>query len=90
MRRVTQRTRFRRDVKRQKRRGRDIEKLIAVVTVLSKEGVLPQRLRSHKLLGDWGGVWECHVEPDWLLIYDVSDEEVLLIRTGTHADLFRK
>ena len=88
MRRVTQRTQFRRDFKRQKRRGRDIEKLIAVVGVLSKEGVLPRR--PHKLSGDWGGVWECHVEPDWLLIYDVSDEEVLLVRTGTHADLFRK
>ncbi len=90
MRRVTQRTQFRRDFKRQTRRGKDIEKLITVVGVLSKEGVLPRRLRPHKLLGDWGGVWECHVEPDWLLIYDVSDEEVLLIRTGTHADLFRK
>lgn len=90
MRRVTQRTQFRRDFKRQKRRGRDIEKLITVVGVLSKEGVLPRRLRPHKLSGDWGSVWECHVEPDWLLIYDVSDEEVLLIRTGTHADLFRK
>ncbi len=41
------------------------------------------------LSGEWGGVWECHLEPDWLLIYDVSDEEVLLIRTGTHADFFR-
>ena len=90
MRRVTQRTQFRRDFKRQKRRGKDIEKLITVVAVLSKEGVLPRRLRPHKLSGDWGGVWECHVEPDWLLIYDVSDEEVLLVRTGTHADLFRK
>ncbi len=88
MRRVTQRTRFRRDIRRQKRRGRDIEKLIAVVGALSKEGVLPQRLRPHKLSGDWAGVWECHIEPDWLLIYDVSDEEVLLIRNGTHADLF--
>ncbi len=90
MRRVTQRTQFRRDVKRQKRRGKDIEKLIAVVGALSKEGVLPRRLRPHKLSGDWGGVWECHVEPDWLVIYDVSDDEILLIRTGTHADLFRR
>lgn len=90
MRQVMQRTRFRRDFKRQKRRGRDTEKLIAIVRVLARDGVLPRRLRPHKLSGDWGSVWECHVEPDWLLIYDVTDETVLLIRTGTHAELFRK
>jgi mRNA interferase YafQ len=89
VRRVTQRRLFRRDIKRQKRRGKDIEKLIAVVGMLAKQGVLPRRLRPHRLSGDWGGIWECHVGPDWLLVYDITDEEVLLIRTGSHADLFR-
>jgi len=89
MRQIRQRTRFRRDFRRQKRRGKDTEKLIAVVRVLAKDGAPPAQLRPHKLSGEWGSVWECHIEPDWLLIYDLTDEAVFLIRTGTHADLFR-
>ncbi|MGD0023228.1 MAG: type II toxin-antitoxin system YafQ family toxin [Xanthobacteraceae bacterium] len=46
--------------------------------------------RPHPLKGDWKGYWECHISPDWLLIYKVTDEEVLLARTGTHADLFER
>jgi mRNA interferase YafQ len=88
MRRVTQRRRFRDDLKRQKRRGKDIGDLIAAVELLAEHGTLPTAYRPHKLSGAWSGVWECHIEPDWLLIYVVTDEEVLLIRTGTHADLF--
>jgi mRNA interferase YafQ len=88
MRRVAQRRRFRDDLKRQKRRGKDIRDLIAAVELLAEYGTLPSAYRPHKLSGAWSGVWECHIEPDWLLIYVVTDEEVLLIRTGTHADLF--
>jgi len=88
MRRVAQRRQFRNDIKRQKRRGKDIEELIAAVELLVEQGSLPAAYRPHRLSGEWRGVWECHIEPDWLLIYAVSDEEVLLIRTGTHADLF--
>jgi mRNA interferase YafQ len=88
VRRVAQRKQFRNDVRRQKRRGKDIEELVAAVELLAEEGSLPAAYRPHKLSGEWRGVWECHIEPDWLLIYAVSDEEVLLIRTGTHADLF--
>jgi len=88
MRRTVQRKQFRADVKRQKRRGKNIEELVAVVGLLVEEGVLPPAYAAHKLSGPWSGVWECHIEPDWLLIYTVADEEVLLIRTGTHADLF--
>src|SRR5271166_3662648 len=44
--------------------------------------------RAHKLSGEWKGLWECHIEPDWLLIYDITSAEVLLIRTGAHSDLF--
>lgn len=43
---------------------------------------------QHKLSGEWSGFWECHIESDWLLIYDVTDEAVLLAGTGSHADLF--
>ncbi|HEY5067233.1 MAG TPA: type II toxin-antitoxin system YafQ family toxin [Xanthobacteraceae bacterium] len=88
MRRVAQQKQFRNDVKRQKRRGKDVEELIAAIELLAEEGSIPTAYRPHKLSGEWRGVWECHIEPDWLLIYAVTDEEVLLIRTGTHADLF--
>jgi len=88
MRRVRQQARFRHDLKRQKRRGKDVEELIVVVELLAQEGELPAGYHPHRLTGEWKGVWECHIEPDWLLIYDVTPEEVLLIRTGTHLDLF--
>ena len=88
MRRICQHARFRRDLKRQKRRGKDIEDLIAVVELLAQEGELPAGFRPHQLSGEWKGVWECHIEPDWLLIYEITAVEVTLIRTGTHHDLF--
>jgi mRNA interferase YafQ len=88
MRRIAQRKQFRADLKRQKRRGRDIEELIAAVELLAEQGTLPSAYRPHRLTGEWIGVWECHIEPDWLLIYTVTDAEILLIRTGTHDDLF--
>lgn len=88
MRRVIQRTKFRRDYKRQKRRGKNIDKLEAVVATLSSDGILDGTYRPHKLSGIYEGLWECHVESDWILIYDSTDEEVLLVRTGTHIDLF--
>jgi mRNA interferase YafQ len=88
MRRITQRKQFRNDLKRQKRRGKDLEDIITVVELLAETGTLPSAYRPHKLSGEWKGVWECHIEPDWLLIYDITDAEVLLIRTGTHSDLF--
>ena len=88
MRRIAQRQQFRDDLKRQKRRGKDIGELVAAVELLAEQGELPSPYRAHKLSGDWSGVLECHIEPDWLLIYSVTDDEVLLIRTGTHADLF--
>jgi mRNA interferase YafQ len=88
MRRIAQRKQFRADLKRQKRRGKDIEELFSAVELLAEQGALPAAYAAHRLSGEWSGVWECHIEPDWLLIYTVTSEEVLLIRTGTHADLF--
>jgi len=88
MRRISQRKQFRSDLKRQKRRGKDIGELIAAVELLAEDGALPAAYGSHRLSSAWRGVWECHIEPDWLLIYSVTDEEVFLIRTGTHAELF--
>jgi mRNA interferase YafQ len=88
MRRITQQARFKDDLRRQLRRGRDIEDLVAVIEILAQEGSLPAGFRPHQLTGDWKGTWECHIDADWLLIYQVTSREVLLIRTGTHADLF--
>ena len=70
------------------RHPEDIGDLLAVVELLAEHGELPAAYRAHKLTGDWKGVWECHIEPDWLLIYDVTPNEILLIRTGMHRDLF--
>jgi mRNA interferase YafQ len=80
--------RFRKDVKRVQRRGLDLAKLQSVLELLQAEQQLPERCRPHKLSGQYQGVWECHIEPDWLLIYDYTATELQLIRTGTHADLF--
>jgi mRNA interferase YafQ len=88
MRRIAQQRRFREDLRRQKRRGRNIEDLIEAVELLAESGELPPAYRPHKLSGQWKGVWECHIEADWLLIYSVTAREVLLIRTGSHRDLF--
>ena len=61
-----------------------------VVTLLADTGTLPSRYRPHKLTGDWQGFWECHIQPNWLLIWEQHEKELILILTdtGTHSDLF--
>ncbi|MBQ6192814.1 MAG: type II toxin-antitoxin system YafQ family toxin [Prevotella sp.] len=81
-----------RDVKLAKRRGLDIEKLLEVIKLLRNDEPLPANLHNHLLSGDYKGYWECHVTPDWLLLYE-KDTEIRIIslyRTGTHADIFGK
>ena len=77
-----------RDLKRMVQRGKDREKFLDVAFILKSEGRLSIKHRPHKLSGKYEGLWECHIEPDWLLIYKVTEKEVFLARTGTHADLF--
>lgn len=81
---------FKRDLKLAKRRGCDMEHLRAVVNVLAREQKLDEKYRDHGLTGNYSGFRECHVEPDWLLIYRISQDalELFLFRTGTHSDLF--
>jgi mRNA interferase YafQ len=79
---------FRRDVKRLKRRGKDTSKLRALILLLLAGAPLPERYRDHPLRGNWKGYRDVHVEPDWLLIYRVAGDELHLVRTGSHADLF--
>ena len=88
MRRIVQRKWFRKDIKRMVKRGKDERKFFAVVKTLADSGSLSSEFRPHRLSGKWSDFLECHIESDWLLIYTVSDAEVLLVRTGTHADLF--
>jgi mRNA interferase YafQ len=80
--------RFLRDIKRIKKRGLDLSKLRHVVTLLSEKQPLPIRYRDHALTGNWIGHRDCHIQPDWVLIYKITDDTLILERTGTHSDLF--
>ncbi len=89
MRRIEFGSAFKKDHKRMVKRGARLAKLDNVLELLMTDTPLPPRYRPHMLLGEWKGFWECHIEPDWLLIYDLDDPEVLALhRTGTHSDLF--
>jgi mRNA interferase YafQ len=72
------------------KRGLDIKKLEQAVTILEKSGTLPQQYRPHKLMGKYAGKWECHIQPDWLLIWEKNDTELILLflDTGSHSDIF--
>lgn len=81
-------TRFKRDLKQATKRGKDIAKIESIIELLQTGQPLPAKNRDHNLSGDWTDHRECHIEPDWLLIYWTDDEYLHLARTGTHADLF--
>ncbi|MEO6066068.1 MAG: type II toxin-antitoxin system YafQ family toxin [Lysobacterales bacterium] len=81
---------FRRDVKRAEKRGKDTGKLRELLTLILVGAPLPERYRDHPLKGDWEGHRDAHIEPDWLLIYRVVGDELHLVRTGSHADLFNQ
>lgn len=80
--------RFERDLKRAKRRGKDLEKLKNVIRLLVSEVPLDHRYYDHPLIGNYKGRRECHIEPDWLLIYMRDQDAIVFERTGTHTDLF--
>lgn len=80
--------RFERDLKRNRKRGKNLDKLWEIVDLLLREQPLAVRHRPHRLVGDWSGSWECHVEADWLLIWRRAEDTLALVRTGTHSDLF--
>lgn len=89
MRTVSYSGQFKRDIKQAKKRGKSMEKLTAVMQLLIDKQPLPAELKDHALLGNWKPRRDLHIEPDWLLIYQVSDEHVHFDRTGSHADLFK-
>lgn len=79
---------FERDLRRMQRRGKDAEKIKMVIAALVNEEPLAERYRDHALAGNYKGRRECHIEPDWLLIYKLMEDEIIFERTGAHSDLF--
>ena len=81
---------FKKDYKRIVKGGYDMRLLEKVIELLANQKPLPEKNRDHQLSGDYAGCRECHITPDWLLIYEVADEELILYltRTGSHSDLF--
>lgn len=83
-------TLLKKDFKRIKKRGYDISRLEKIVELLANEVPLPEQFKDHNLTGNYNGFRECHIAPDWLLIYQVNNNELVLVlsRTGSHSDLF--
>lgn len=81
-------TTFARDYKRLQKQGASLRQLEAVVETLAEQQPLAPRYRDHPLKGNWRSYRECHIQPDWLLIYRVVGDELQLVRTGSHAELF--
>lgn len=81
---------FKKDYKLAIKRNLDIHMLDDIIRVLSRGDTLPKHNRDHELSGNWAGFRECHIQPDWLLIYRIDDDVLVLTlsRTGTHSDLF--
>lgn len=81
---------FKKDYKRIKKRGYDIRLLKQVIEILQEQKPLDKRYLDHPLTGDLAGCRECHIAPDWLLVYEINQDELILYltRTGTHSDIF--
>lgn len=89
MRRTTYTSAFEKDVKLARKRHYDIDKLKDVIRLLSDGDLLDPKYKDHPLSGDKETFRECHIKPDWLLIYRALPDEIILTRTGTHSDLFK-
>lgn len=81
---------FKRSLKRCVKRGLDLKVFTDTLDLLQENGSLPPQYKAHKLVGDFAGCWECHMQPDWLLIWRQNDHELelVLIDTGSHSDVF--
>ena len=84
-------SRFKKDLKQAKKQGKDIEKLFDIIERIAKDETLNERYRDHSLAGNYKGTRECHIDPDFLLIYEKIEEVLVfsLVRTGSHSDLFK-
>ena len=88
MKQLSQTNQFKRNVKRMRKGGKDIEKLKKVVSMLAEGKPLGAEYQDHPLIGKWKGGRDCHIEPDWVLIYTADEKSLRLERTGSHSDLF--
>lgn len=89
---LRQTSNFKKDLRRMIKRGANMELLDEVIQILLKREKLPEKYHDHPLTGNWHGYRDCHIEPDWVLIYRIDDDALILLatRTGTHSDLFNK
>ncbi|MFW6218379.1 MAG: type II toxin-antitoxin system YafQ family toxin [Verrucomicrobiota bacterium] len=85
---VVFKSRFKKDLKKLKSSNRDEDELLAVIGVLAHEQPLDEKFRDHALVGNYARCRECHIRPDWLLIYQTTDTDLLLMRTGSRSELF--
>ena len=81
---------FKKDLKKILRQRKDLEELYNIIELLVHEKILPEKYRDHQLIGNWKGRRECHIRPDWLLIYKIDKYALFLERTGSHSELFSK
>ncbi|MGB0843622.1 MAG: type II toxin-antitoxin system YafQ family toxin [Alphaproteobacteria bacterium] len=85
---IVQRKQFRKDFKAAIKRGKDPRKLFDILDLLARQQPLPPRCKLHQLTGNWKNIFDCHIEPDWLLLFTIENDIITLVRTGTHSDLF--
>jgi len=85
---IVRKNRFKKDFKKISKSGRSIDKLVEAITLLAEEEALPESYRDHALIGDYKDHRELHIEGDWLLIYQIVDGTLVLVRTGSHSELF--
>jgi mRNA interferase YafQ len=85
---LVRKSRFKKDFKKLFSAGHDLDKLALIIRTLQAEAPLPERNRDHALTGNYVGHRECHISPDWLLIYKVEGSALILVRMGSHSELF--
>ena len=81
-------TAYKRDLRKIKKQGKNLDELFKVIKLLVLQSTLPKKYKDHSLIGNWRGHRECHIKPDWLLIYRIQEQELNLERTGSHSELF--
>ena len=82
-------TQFKKDYKNIKKQNKDLSKLRVVIEKLVNQQTLESKYKDHQLTGNWKGHRDCHIEPDWLIIYQLTDNALILERTGSHSELFK-
>lgn len=86
--RVSQTSQFKRDIRKQIKKGKSPDQLLTFIRLLQSGAPLPAVYKDHPLRGNWSGRRDCHLEPDWILIHRLGEDELRLERTGSHSDLF--